>query len=121
MLKSLFSGAFKSPVKFLALCLAVYIAAHSIFVALLMVAAAVNYFKSSAKKEPRSSDRDSADRQEPANEASQPAARSQVGSARPDVQPTPVPQRQYAKSAVVIPMKARPSSANAQTLKTGTQ
>ncbi|WP_175958049.1 hypothetical protein [Burkholderia sp. BCC0405] len=121
MLKSLFTGAFKSPVKFLALCLAVYIAAHSIFVALLMVGAAFNHFKGSAKKEPRSSDRDHAERQDVAAEALQGTARGQARSARSDMQATTVPQRQYAKSAVVIPMKARPSSATAQTLKTGTK
>lgn len=120
MLKSLFFGAFKSPGKFLTLCLALYIAAHSIVVAVFVVVAAVGHFKSSAKKEPRSPERDSTDGHELDN-AQQQTKRGQAGSARSDVQVASVPQRQYAKSAVVIPMKARSSSTGAQSLKTGTK
>jgi len=120
MLKSLFSGAFKSPGKFLALCLALYIAAHSIIVTVFVVLAAINHFRSGAKNAPRPAARDSADGQEVEN-ASQQTKRGQGVVARPDVQVPPTPQRQYAKSAIVIAMKARPSSAGAQSLKTGTK
>ncbi|VWC46981.1 hypothetical protein BLA23254_07438 [Burkholderia lata] len=120
MLKSLFSGAFKSPGKFLALCVALYIAAHSIIVMAFVVLAAINHFRSGAKSAPRPSERDSADGQD-VETASQQAKRGQGVVARPAVQVPPTPQRQYAKSAVVIPMKARPSSAAAQSLKTGTK
>ncbi|OJB07315.1 hypothetical protein BGV52_21195 [Burkholderia ubonensis] len=119
MLKSLISGAFKSPAKLLALCLTVYIAAHSILVFMFLIAAAFNHFKNSAKSAPHSAERDSGDRHD-VDEAPRHANRSQGAFARPVVQASPTPQRQYAKSAVVIPMKARPSPASAQSLKTGT-
>ncbi|NIE81901.1 MULTISPECIES: hypothetical protein [unclassified Burkholderia] len=120
MLKSLFLGAFKSPGKFLALCLALYIAAHSIIVTVFAVVAAVGYLKSSSKKEPQSRERDSADGRELDN-APQQVERSQTGPARSNVKVPPAPQRQYAKSAVVIPLKARSSSTSAQSMKMGTK
>ncbi|WP_323122480.1 hypothetical protein [Burkholderia alba] len=112
MLKSLFSGAFKSPVKFLALCLAVYIAAHSIIVALLMVGAAYNHFKNGAKNASRQSDRDSADRHD-ADESLRHAKSSPVTTANAEAQALAVSQRQYAKSAVVIPINASSNRTNA--------
>ncbi|WP_412530474.1 hypothetical protein [Burkholderia lata] len=120
MLKSMFIGAFKSPGKFLALCLALYIATQSIVVAVFVVVAAVGHLKSSAKKEPRSPERDSTDGHE-VDTAPQQAKRGQAAPARSDVQVAPTPQRQYAKSAVVIPMKARSNSTGAHSLKTGTK
>ncbi|MCA7889935.1 hypothetical protein QZM25_31790 [Burkholderia contaminans] len=120
MLKSLFSGAFKSPVKFLALCLAAYIAAHSIIVFVFMAIAAVHHFKSSAKGAPRQSDRDSADRHD-ADESPRHAKSSPVTTANAEAQAPAVPQRQYAKSAVVIPIKASSNRTNTQPLKTGTK
>ncbi|MBN3776571.1 hypothetical protein G3O06_03200 [Burkholderia sp. Ac-20345] len=120
MLKSLFSGAFKSPGKFLALCLVLYIAAHSIFVTLAVVIAAFHHFKSGAKSGPRSSERENADRHN-VDDAQQHAKRDHAVATRSDVQAPPAPQRQYAKSAVVIPMKARSGSIGAQSLKTGTK
>ncbi|TDA45578.1 hypothetical protein [Burkholderia pyrrocinia] len=119
MLKSLFSGAFKSPVKFLALCLAVYIAAHSIIVALSMLGAAYNHFKNGAKNTSRQSERDSADRHD-ADESPRHANRSPVAAVHPNVQAPAAPQRQYAKSAVVIPIKASSNQTTAQHLRTGT-
>ncbi|MGY6240193.1 hypothetical protein ACW910_22180 (plasmid) [Burkholderia ambifaria] len=118
MLKSMFIGAFKSPGKFLARCLALYIATQSIVVAVFVVVAAVSHFKSSAKKEPRSPERDSTDGHE-VDTAPQQAKRGQAAPS--DVQVAPTPQRQYAKSAVVIPMKARSNSTGAHSLKTGTK
>ncbi|MXN76486.1 hypothetical protein GR157_17300 [Burkholderia sp. 4701] len=121
MLKSLFSGAlFKSPAKLLALCLAVYIAAHSILVLMFLIAAAFNHFKNSAKSAPRSPERDSGDRHD-VDEAPQQPNRGQGAPARSVVQASPTPQRQYAKSAVVIPIKASSSQASAESLKTGTK
>ncbi|PCE30271.1 hypothetical protein [Burkholderia ubonensis] len=120
MLKSLISGAVKSPAKLLALCLAVYIAAHSVLVFIFLIAATFNHFKNSAKSAPRSAERDSGDRYD-VDEAPQQANRRQGASARSVVQASPTPQRQYAKSAVVIPMKARSSPTSAQSLKTGTK
>ncbi|AMU19243.1 MULTISPECIES: hypothetical protein [Burkholderia] len=120
MLKSLFSGAFKSPVKFLALCLAVYIAAHSIIVALLMAGAAYNHFKNGAKKASHQPERDSADRHD-ADESPRHANRSAVAPVHSDGKAPVAPQRQYAKSAVVIPIKASSNQTNAHHLKTGTK
>ncbi|WP_063553393.1 hypothetical protein [Burkholderia territorii] len=120
MLKSLFSGAYKSPFKLLALCLAAYIAAHSIIVALLMAGAAYNHFKNSAKNASRQHERDSDVRQE-ADESLRQANRSSVATVHSDAKASIVPQRQYAKSAVVIPIKASSNHATAQHLKTGTK
>ncbi|KKI39309.1 hypothetical protein VI03_08715 [Burkholderia vietnamiensis] len=118
MLKSMFIGAFKSPGKFLALCLALYIATQSIVVAVFVVVAAISHFKGAAKKEPRSHERDSTEGHE-VDTAQQQPKRGQAAPARSDVHVAPTPQRQYAKSAVVIPMKARSSSTGAHSLKLG--
>ena len=120
MLTSLFSSAFKSPVKLLALCLAAYIAAHSIIVFVFMAIAAVHHFKSSAKGAPRQSDRDTADRHD-VDESPRHAKSGPVTTAKAEAQAPAVPQRQYAKSAVVIPIKASSNRTNAQHLKTGTK
>ncbi|WP_186141558.1 hypothetical protein [Burkholderia gladioli] len=120
MLKFLFIGAFKSPGKFLALCVALYLAAHSIIVAAFVVIAAVGYFKSNAKKEPQAPNRESVDGHDAAN-ARQQTKRGQAETAGPDVQVAPAPQRQYAKSAAVIPINARASSARTQSMKMGTK
>lgn len=120
MLKSMFIGAFKLPGKFLALCLALYFATQSIVVAVFMVVAAISHFKSSAKKDPRSTERDSTDGHA-VNTAQHQTKGGHDAPARSDVQAAPAPQRQYAKSVVVIPINARSGLTGVQSLKTGTK
>lgn len=119
MLQSLISGAFKSPGKFLALCFAVYLAAHSNLVFVFLVIAGFAYFKNRAKTARRESDRDAADRHD-RDESPRHANHAHAAPAHSDVQTPITPQRKYAKSAVVIPMKAVSKPA-AESLQTGTK
>ncbi|AOJ10093.1 hypothetical protein [Burkholderia mayonis] len=120
MLKSLFSGAFKSPFKLLAVCLVLYVATTSILVSLFLVIAAFHYVKNNAKKAPRSSERDTTDSRD-VEETAQHANRDQGATAHSSAKAAQAPQRQYAKSAVVIPMKAPSNQTTANSLKTGTK
>ncbi|ABX19239.1 hypothetical protein KTE49_13860 [Burkholderia multivorans] len=119
MLQSLIGGAFKSPGKFLALCFAVYLAAHSILVSVFLAIAGFHYFKNAAKTARRDAERDAAIRHD-RDENPQHANRAQATAARSDVKASTTPQRQYAKSAVVIPLKPAINPA-VETMKTGTK
>ncbi|MEM5316061.1 hypothetical protein [Paraburkholderia sp. JHI869] len=106
MLDVLIKDVLKSPGKVLALCLIVYLAATSFFVSLFLVGLGVRWLHKKAKAleaTEREAAREAADK---AREQAQPEVQKGapvVAPAAASVQTAPT--RQYAKSAVVIPLK----------------
>jgi hypothetical protein len=101
MLKLLFIKAFKSPIALLAVCCVVYLAAHSFFVGVFVAVAVFAWIKRSvlSKKKDEDASNDSK-AVVPAAVPLQPKAVAETHA--PLV--TPI-RRQYAKSAVAIPIK----------------
>jgi hypothetical protein len=111
MLKLLLKDLLKSPGKLLALCLVLYLATISFFVGLFLVALVVHSLKKAIVTKAKALEaaeaeaaRELADkaREQALAEAAQKSAAPTAAAAQP-VQSAP--QRQYAKSAVVIPLK----------------
>ncbi|MCP3718504.1 MULTISPECIES: hypothetical protein [unclassified Paraburkholderia] len=108
MLNLLIKDVLKSPGKVLALCLIVYLAATSFFVSLFLVGLGVRWLQKKAKAleaTEREAAREAADK---AREQAQPEVQKAAAAVAPASTATPVqtaPARQYAKSAVVIPLK----------------
>ncbi len=99
MLKQLVVTAFKSPFKLFAICMVLYMAAHSFFVAIFLLVGTVVWIKKSvnAKANP-----DASASNLKAVAASQP--QPHVAAVPQKEEPTPI-KRRYAKSAVVVPLK----------------
>lgn len=97
MPKQLVESAIKSPFKLLAVCFALWFASHSFFAALFVGFAAIAMFKKSLKAvlqgEPEG------------QEAKPPAAPATDKVTETVAQPVTPIKRQYAKSAVVVPLK----------------
>ena len=100
MPKQLVYMAMKSPFALLAVCFALWFAAHSFFAGLFVFFVAVYWIKKSIR---------SALKSEPSSNDAKPQATSATAvplTAAEPVQQTAVPiKRQYAKSAVVVPLK----------------
>jgi hypothetical protein len=97
MPKQLVESAIKSPFKFLAVCFALWFAAHSFFAALFVGVVALTMVKKSLKAARRGE-------HEP-HEAKVPAAPATAKVVESVAQPATPSKRQYAKSAVVVPLK----------------
>ena len=110
MLKLLLKDVLKSPGKLLALCFVVYLASMSFFVGLLLCAIGARWFHKHLVVKARAIEAAEAEAAPDFAEQAQKAA-AQKTSANATSAPTAVaepatnPQRQYAKSAVVIPLK----------------
>ncbi|MGU7775636.1 hypothetical protein ACV229_36475 [Burkholderia sp. MR1-5-21] len=109
MLKRLFKNAIKSPFKLFALCMVVYLATMSMFVAGFIVLLAGSWLRTEiAKQRKAMEEADAAERAEAAEAAKlakQRVAQATAAAANDDVaHPTP-PNQRYAKSAVVLPLK----------------
>lgn len=108
MLNLLIKDVIKSPGKLLALCLVVYLASMSFFVCLFLGALGARWLHKKAKAleaVEREAARELADK---AREHAQPEAQKGAASKAPAPAASAVetpPKRQYAKSAVVIPLK----------------
>jgi len=97
MPKQLVESAIKSPFKLMALCFALWFAAHSFFAALFVGFVALRIVKKSLK---------AASGVEPeAHEAKAPPAPVTAQAVQSVAQPVTPIKRQYAKSAVVVPLK----------------
>ncbi|HKR42211.1 MAG TPA: hypothetical protein VJU59_21480 [Paraburkholderia sp.] len=110
MRKLFVEDVLKSPGKLLALCFIVYLAATSFFVGIFLCFVAVRWFRKQLvlkAKALEAADAEAA--RERANEAREQALNTATANAAAQASPTPVtqtpPARQYARSAVVIPMK----------------
>lgn len=99
MLKLLVSKATQSPLSFLAICFGLWFAAHSFFGALLVGFIALERIKKSIRKAKRD-EPETSDAKSPATAA----ASQQTGGESQAASVTPI-KRQYAKSAVVVPLK----------------
>ena len=108
MLNLLIKDVLKSPGKVLALCLIVYLASMSFFVCLFLGALGARWLHKKAKAleaAEREAAREAADK---AREKAQPEAQKDAPVVPPASTVATVqtaPTRQYAKSAVVIPLK----------------
>ncbi|WP_321936221.1 hypothetical protein [Paraburkholderia sp. J8-2] len=107
MLNLLIKDVLKSPGKVLALCLIVYLAATSFFVSLFLAGLGVRWLHKKAKAL-EAAEREAAREADKAREQAQPEAQkgaAAVAQAAPSPVVQMAPARQYAKSAVVIPLK----------------
>jgi len=107
MLNLLIKDVLKSPGKLLALCLVVYLASMSFLVSLFLALAVGGKFVQMLKRKAKALEAAEAEAERARAEAERLAAvEAQKRTAAATVQPAPAaPTRQYAKSAVVIPMK----------------
>jgi hypothetical protein len=104
MLKLLLRNAIRSPGKLLAICMVVYLAATSFFVAFFVAVLAVRFFIQTMKK--KAKELEAADAEAARSEAARPVVpAAPVTAATPEESVSPAPVRQYAKSAVVIPFR----------------
>lgn len=113
MLELLFKHLFRSPGKLLALCLVVYLAAQSFFVGVFLAIVAARWVHKHLVLKAKALEAAEADAarelaDKAREQAQAAAAQKSAGAATPAAEvataASPV-QRQYAKSAVVIPMK----------------
>ncbi|MCA8205234.1 hypothetical protein LGM71_29780 [Burkholderia sp. AU33545] len=104
MLTLLFKGAFRSPFKLLALCLVVYVATTSFFVAGIVMLAVAHWAKAEFDKRCRAAQTPETAERPAASDAAQQLHRAAKVPAANDAAES-TPKRQYAKSAVVIPIK----------------
>lgn len=113
MLKLLFKDAIKSPGKLLALCMVVYLATMSFFVAGFVFLLAARWLQKTMQKKAKAleaAEAEAAKAEALKAQAAQPVAAATVtatatAAANDTVAAPPAPKRQYAKSAVVIPFK----------------
>ena len=107
MLKFLLANALRSPGRLLALCVVIYIASQSFFVALFVVGLVIAAIRSEIKKKLKAAEVQEAE----AKQAEAEQLRSDIATAQPaktevPAEPVkPAPVREYAKSAVVIPFR----------------
>ncbi|HHX4058055.1 TPA: hypothetical protein ACU967_006915 [Burkholderia contaminans] len=104
MLTLLFKSAFKSPFKLLALCLVLYIATTSFFVAGIVMLAVAHWAKTEFDKRRRAAQAPEVAERPAGSDAAQQLHRAAKVPAANDATES-TPKRQYAKSAVVIPIK----------------
>ncbi|WGS55097.1 hypothetical protein LFL96_34670 (plasmid) [Paraburkholderia sp. D15] len=111
MVKLLFKDAIKTPWKLLALCLVVYLAATSLIVAIFLAFLGYAWVRKAIQQQAKTL---AAAEAEAARAESAPpvvpvapavATGVAAAPAAPADAPQPAPKRQYAKSAVVIPLK----------------
>ena len=103
MLTLLIKDVFKSPGKLVAVCFVLYLASMSFFVGLFLALAVGGKFVQTLKRKARALEAAEAEAERVAAVEAQKQATAAAAAA---AQPEPAaPTRQYAKSAVVIPMK----------------
>jgi hypothetical protein len=108
MLDLLIKDVLKSPGKVLALCLIVYLATLSFFVCLFLGALGARWLYKKAKALEAAEREAARERADKAREQAQPEAQKSAATVSPasaGVTVDTAPKRQYAKSAVVIPLK----------------
>ncbi|MBN3785693.1 hypothetical protein [Burkholderia sp. Ac-20353] len=109
MLKFLFQNAIKSPFKLFAICMVVYLATMSFFVAGLLALLAGSWLRTEIAKQRKAMEEaqaaERAEAAEAAKLATQRVAQATAAAANDDVANTTPPKRRYAKSAVVRPLK----------------
>ncbi|MBU6486220.1 MAG: hypothetical protein KGQ57_00155 [Burkholderiales bacterium] len=107
MLNLLFKDLIKAPGKLLAVCVILYLATMSFLIAFFLVALAARWVQTEMKKKAKAAEAAAAEAARA--EAAKPAAVAPnvvpVAAVPAAAPAAPMPQRQYAKSAVVIPFK----------------
>ena len=99
MPKQFVMRATRSPASFLAVCFALWLAAHSFFAAMFVSFVALMWAKKAIRDASKAED-----------EAGDAKAATVAATAQPKAEPTPAAsvtpiKRQYAKSAVIVPFK----------------
>lgn len=100
MPKQLVHMATKSPLVFLAVCFALWFAAHSFFAGVFVLFVGAAWIKKSILAAAKSDPTTNESKESPATVSAAP-----IAVAEPQAQPATPIKRQYAKSAVVVPIK----------------